>query len=204
MKITAIDVLLPVVIVVAFAVLRRQDLRRAVYLLFGLVFAGLITMNYFERVADALSRQFAIPEAYLPGAVYVLIFMATCWTLGRLVDCCPESAPSAWIAGCLSCGLSLASAVLSSAILLCALYTLPMSLERFGFAAKAEQRGVVLQGLPVDRLWLDYVQYASCNVFTVRRSQQFRVESDPAGIPARRPFTQRFAPPPPESTPDNS
>ncbi len=205
MHITPIDGLLIAAIFVGYRVFRRHDLRQAVYQFFGLVFVGLITMNAFDRVASELSRRFPAVAGYLPAGAYVLLFVAGCWILVRLVDRCPESAHSAAVPRCLSGCLSLGSGLLSSAILISALYTLPVSLDRFGFAAEPDQRGLLSQRLPVDRLWLDYVQYASGNVFTVDPSQQFRVTqeghaSDPAG---RLPFAQRFRPLQPASAPED-
>lgn len=206
MHITPIDGLLIAAIFVGYCVFRRHDLRRAVYLCFGLVFVGLITINVFERVAAELSNRFPSAAGYFPPAAYVLLFVVGCWILVRVVDRCPESVNAAVIPRCLSGCLSLGSGLLSAAILISALYTVPVSLERFGFAAEHDQRGLLSQRLPVDRLWLEYVQYASGNVFTVGQSQQFRVRQDGHALdPDRRiPFTQRFRPRPPEPAAEDS
>ena len=192
MQITPIDVLLLVIIVVSFRVLQYRDLRRAVFQVFGLVFAGLITINYFERVGTALSDKLAIPAAYVPTGVYVLMFLGCGWVLRRVVACCPESQGPLWITGWMSTVLTLASALLASAILLSALHVLPLPLARHGFSTESEKRGPLLRRLPVDHLWLEYVQYASRNVFHVENSRQFRVRSDGNHDEVRPPFTGRF------------
>jgi len=196
MHITPFDGLLIAAIFVGYRVFRRNDLRRAVYQFFGLVFVGLITINAFERLASECSQRFPRAASYSPAAAYVLLFVAGGWILLRVVDRCPESARSATIARCLSGCLSLGSGLLSAAILISVLYTIPVSLDRYGFAAATDQRGLLSRRLPLDRLWLEYVEYASGNVFTVRPSQQFRVTQDEqAADPGRQlPFTQRFRP----------
>jgi hypothetical protein len=154
-----------IMLVVAYAFF-LQGLLTAFTMLVNVFLAGLVAFNFWEPIAKELERALGGSPVvgYEDFICLIVLFCVTLVVLRVATNSMsrnePELPPAVQQGGAVVCGLL--TGYLAAGFLTCALQTLPIEQDFFGFSARVEAGSNGLRGvLPPDRVWLALVRRGS-------------------------------------------
>jgi hypothetical protein len=172
-------ILLTLGIMLAVAwVYAREGLFTAFVMLVNVFFAGLLTFNFFEPLADGIVGLLGFVRGYEEMLAMTVLFCAFLGLLrlvtNSLSDTVIEFPAKVQQIGGAVCGLL--TGYLLSGFLICAFQTLPLPQHFLGYEPRHEGESALRRIMPPDRVWLAMMHRAGTHAFA--RGQEELPASD--------------------------